>query len=128
MTKRVLIVAAHPDDEVLGCGGTIARHVDAGDEVQILIVAEGVTSRQASRNRAEVLDNLSELSHAAHKAANILGATDVELLDFPDNRRHHYIFPTTGTAGLRSFILFSLTEISPNMGEVIQGRSYSCAK
>ena len=41
----VLIVAAHPDDEVLGCGGTIARHVAEGDDVNILIVAEGATSR-----------------------------------------------------------------------------------
>ena len=39
----VLVVAAHPDDEVLGCGGTIARHADASDQVQVLIVAEGAT-------------------------------------------------------------------------------------
>ena len=42
--SRILVVAAHPDDEVLGCGGTIARHVDSGDQVQVLIVAEGSTS------------------------------------------------------------------------------------
>ena len=42
----VLVIAAHPDDEVLGCGGTIARHADSGDQVQVLIVAEGSTSRQ----------------------------------------------------------------------------------
>ena len=41
VNKTILIVAAHPDDEVLGCGGTIARHADAGDQVQVLIVAEG---------------------------------------------------------------------------------------
>jgi len=45
-SKSVLVVAAHPDDEVLGCGGTIARHADAGDQVNVLIVAEGATSRQ----------------------------------------------------------------------------------
>ena len=45
MADSVLVVAAHPDDEVLGCGGTIARHAEAGDQVQVLIVAEGATSR-----------------------------------------------------------------------------------
>jgi LmbE family N-acetylglucosaminyl deacetylase len=51
--NRVLVVAAHPDDEVLGCGGTIARHADAGDQVQVLIVAEGATSRQQQRDRLQ---------------------------------------------------------------------------
>ena len=36
----VLVVAAHPDDEVLGCGGTIARHADSGDQVHVLIVGK----------------------------------------------------------------------------------------
>ena len=84
--NRVLVVAAHPDDEVLGCGGTIARHADAGDQVQVLIVAEGATSRQAQRDRAQVGDKLSVLAKAAQMAGSILGAEGVELLDFPDNR------------------------------------------
>ena len=82
----VLVVAAHPDDEVLGCGGTIARHADEGDQVQVLIVAEGATSRQQQRDRLLVGDELSALSQAAQKAGSILGATCVELLDLPDNR------------------------------------------
>ena len=45
MKNRILIIAAHPDDEVLGFGGTIARHANSGDHVQVLIVAEGSTSR-----------------------------------------------------------------------------------
>lgn len=84
--QRVLVVAAHPDDEVLGCGGTIARHADAGDQVQLLIVAEGATSRQQRRDRSQASMDLSALALAAHRAALILGATGVELLDLPDNR------------------------------------------
>jgi LmbE family N-acetylglucosaminyl deacetylase len=82
----VLIVAAHPDDEVLGCGGTIARHVDAGDVVQVLIMAEGATSRQQHRDRGQAAEDLSALALAAHSAGAILGAAGVELLDLPDNR------------------------------------------
>ncbi|MDB4623042.1 PIG-L family deacetylase [bacterium] len=86
MANSILIVAAHPDDEVLGCGGTIAKHADSGDEVQVLIVAEGSTSRQQERDRARVRDELSALVKAAQMAGSILGATGVELLDLPDNR------------------------------------------
>jgi len=82
----VLVVAAHPDDEVLGCGGTIARHVADGDQVQVLIVAEGATSRLEHRDRSQVGDQLSDLAKAAHKAGSILGVAGVELLDLPDNR------------------------------------------
>ena len=82
----VLVVAAHPDDEVLGCGGTIARHANSGDHVHVLIVAEGSTSRQKERDRAKVQDELSALAKAAKTAGSILGAAGVELLDLPDNR------------------------------------------
>ena len=84
--SSILVIAAHPDDEVLGCGGTIARHADAGDQVHVLIVAEGATSRQKQRNRNQAIDELSALAHAAQKAGAILGAKGVELLDLPDNR------------------------------------------
>ena len=84
--NRVLVVAAHPDDEVLGCGGTIARHADAGDQVQVLIVAEGATSRQNQRDPIQARDELSALAQASQTAGLILGAAGVELLDLPDNR------------------------------------------
>jgi len=86
MSESVLIVAAHPDDEVLGCGGTIAKHADNGDSVHILIVAEGATSRQNQRNRNNALSELSLLAQAAQTAANILGAKSVNFLNYPDNR------------------------------------------
>jgi len=84
--NKVLIVAAHPDDEVLGCGGTIARHAEAGDQVNVLIVAEGATSRQQQRDRTQATLELSNLAKAAQRAGEILGAKGVELLDLPDNR------------------------------------------
>lgn len=82
---NVLIVAAHPDDEVLGCGGTIARHADRGDRVDILILSEGATSRMALRDRHAMQDELRRLHSSAHAASSILGAS-VTLHDFPDNR------------------------------------------
>lgn len=84
--QTVLVVAAHPDDEVLGCGGTIARHAQAGDTVHVLILAEGATSRSQSRDRDQHQDLLSTLAQAAQRAGQILGATSVRLHDFPDNR------------------------------------------
>jgi LmbE family N-acetylglucosaminyl deacetylase len=84
--ETILVVAAHPDDEVLGCGGTIARHADAGNAVQVLIVAEGATSRQQQRDRGQAAEDLSALAQAAQTVGSILGAAGVELLDLPDNR------------------------------------------
>ncbi|MFA4884225.1 MAG: PIG-L family deacetylase [Desulfotomaculaceae bacterium] len=43
--KNVLVVVAHPDDEAFGCGGTILKHVQAGAEVRLIALADGVTSR-----------------------------------------------------------------------------------
>ena len=47
--KSILVVAAHPDDEVLGCGGTIARLANEGATVHILLLADGETSRFVSK-------------------------------------------------------------------------------
>jgi LmbE family N-acetylglucosaminyl deacetylase len=83
---RVLVVAAHPDDEVLGCGATMARHVDCGDEVSVVITAEGVTSRDYQRNVAQRHEQLSTLKSISISANKILGVTDIHFLGFPDNR------------------------------------------
>jgi LmbE family N-acetylglucosaminyl deacetylase len=82
---RVLVVAAHPDDEVLGCGGTIARRAAEGDNVVIAILGEGMTSRYEER---EVTDRsaVDALHTAAREAGALLGADDVLLEGLPDNR------------------------------------------
>ncbi len=78
---RILVVAAHPDDEVLGCGGAVARHVDEGCTVDVVIVAEGALSR-ADATSADV----ESLKLAAAKAAHLLGANGPTFLGLPDNR------------------------------------------
>lgn len=84
--KRVLVVAAHPDDEVLGCGGSIARHTSQGDLVSVLILAEGATSRGRHRDREGAKRELSDLALAAQTANDCLGVQRMQLLGFPDNR------------------------------------------
>lgn len=84
--KNILVIAAHPDDEVLGCGATIARHREIGDEVHVVILAEGITSRDKKRNYKQRSTDLLQLAKAAHKANGVLGVSSLALHNFPDNR------------------------------------------
>lgn len=86
MSKKILVVAAHPDDEVLGCGATIANHAQSGDSVHIVILSEGVTSRDDFPDRLRRNGELSALAKAAFSAKDILGAKTLDLHEFPDNR------------------------------------------
>ena len=86
MKNRILVVAAHPDDEILGCGGAIAVHAQAGDEVHVVIMAEGVTSRDHRRGLDARQAELAGLAEAARSANALLGATSVILHGLPDNR------------------------------------------
>jgi len=77
---RVLVIVAHPDDEVLGCGGTILRHVKAGDQVSVLILADGESSREGGAAR------IAARAQAAREAAAILGVMQPILQGLPDNQ------------------------------------------
>src|SRR5205814_8909675 len=76
--RRVLVIAAHPDDEVLGCGGTLALHARAGDEVHAAIACEGESLRYGR-------EAVGQCHHMQH-AARTLGLHDVRLLGFSDQR------------------------------------------
>lgn len=78
VTRRILVIAAHPDDELLGCGGTVALHTDKGDSVTSVVVCEGESLRYAGQ----------EVGQADHmdRAAAVLGVSDVRRLGFPDQR------------------------------------------
>jgi len=78
MTKKVLAVGAHPDDEVLGPGGTLAKHADSGDEVHALIITEGTTTQYDDDELIE------KKKRAAERCADRLGVSEVHYGDLPD--------------------------------------------
>jgi N-acetylglucosamine malate deacetylase 1 len=82
-SRRVAAIVAHPDDEVLGCGGTLRRHVLAGDAVSVVILADGETSRETV---GEAAASIERRSTAAQQAAGILGVGNVQMHSLPDNR------------------------------------------
>lgn len=84
MHDKILVVAAHPDDEALGCGGTMARWVREGRLVRVLLLADGETSR-AAENDAVNPDLLEHRQQAARRAASILGC-EIVTHSMPDNR------------------------------------------
>ncbi|MCU7834948.1 MAG: PIG-L family deacetylase [gamma proteobacterium symbiont of Taylorina sp.] len=74
----VLTIAAHPDDEVLGCGATMAKHSAQGDLVYVLLIADGETSR--------VTISTPNRNIQANEAAKILGINKVFSLNLADQR------------------------------------------
>lgn len=76
---NVLVVAAHPDDEVLGCGGVIARHAAIKDEVHVLVVTRGIVELFPP----EEIEGTRRELEAAHR---ILNVSSVQFLDFPAPR------------------------------------------
>lgn len=80
MKKTCLVVAAHPDDEVLGCGGTIARFAREGYDVNVLFMTDGVSARHVLGNESSIR------RQAAEVAADILGVKAIFFGQFPDNR------------------------------------------
>ena len=82
---KVLVIAAHPDDEVLGCGGTIARLASEGREVYIAILGEGITSRYDQRSECDQT-SVQRLHSQSQQVAEMLGAQDLFSYGLPDNR------------------------------------------
>lgn len=86
MKKNILVVAAHPDDEVLGCAGTIARLVHEGNRAYVLILGEGITSREQRHGDKSMRDSLRLLKQQAQEANKALRVKRIIMRDFPDNK------------------------------------------
>lgn len=94
---NILVIAAHPDDEVLGMGGTIFKYTKLGHKVKVAIMATGIKSRRSTnfKNNSKykisetyekkIQQQILELRKNSLHASKILGVTDVEFFDFPDN-------------------------------------------
>ena len=80
MSRSVLAVAAHPDDEVLGAGGTLAKHAAAGHDVTVLIVTEGTTAQYDDESL------IAQKREEARRCADRLGVSSVRFGDLPDMR------------------------------------------
>lgn len=81
MKNNILVIAAHPDDELLGPGGTIIKHSQDVDAVYALILGEGIMARTGGTDQA-----VQRLRHDARKAGKVLGIKETFFAKFPDNR------------------------------------------
>lgn len=97
ISKSVMVCVGHADDEILGMGGTIAKHVADGDRVHIVIMTDGATGvrgldkQRRARTGEEILAEAQSSFNApgwrnAHKAALILGVHSITVHDLPDSR------------------------------------------
>ena len=94
---KILVIAAHPDDEILGMGGTLLKHSMKGDTVEVVFMATGITSRRSTKHhnssKYEISDiafqnmqkEIKELRKDALKASKILKISKTRFYDFPDN-------------------------------------------
>ena len=103
--KSVLVIAAHPDDEVIGAGGTIAAHAAAGDAVYIAILTEG-----ASVQFPGDVGKIALKKRQASEVAELLGARELFTADFPDQR-----LDVTPQLEVNRFVEGVARKVSPNI-------------
>ena len=110
LSNRTLVVAAHPDDEVLGCGGMIARIVAEGGIVQTIFLADGESSRylESKIGSQEVVEKIRARRAAANSAATILGSLPPKFFDLPDNR-----LDTIPTLDIIKIIEYEIAKFQP---------------
>lgn len=97
--SRILFVAPHPDDEILGCGGTIWKHARSGDQVHVLIATRGDKKIYSD-------ERVKNVRQEALKAHQLLGVAETRFLDFPAPN-----LDTVSLAELASAIKGVITEL-----------------
>jgi len=84
MKKSILVIAAHPDDEVLGCGGAIAKYASEGSSIHVAFMSDGVFSREGDKDLKD--KELLSRREAAKAALKVLGVESFSFNNFPDNK------------------------------------------
>ena len=85
--KKILVVVAHPDDELLGLGATIHKLINKKNcEVRVIILGEGITSRSDKRVTEKWSKELDIHRQNIEDARKMIGYSTVGIYDFPDNR------------------------------------------
>ena len=85
--KKILLVVAHPDDELLGVGATMHKLIEANKcIVEVVILGEGITSRSEEREPEKWKSELEVHRSNINNAAKFIGYKDVKVYDFADNR------------------------------------------
>ena len=94
---NILVIVAHPDDEVLGMGGTILKHAKKGDKVTVAYLTTGITSRRSTnyktnsryettkKQQMEIRKQIEELRKDAKKVCKFLRVKKTIFFDYPDN-------------------------------------------
>lgn len=101
---KVLVIAPHPDDEVLGVGGTIAKHTSQGDEVTITVVSEGVSAQYSDPKMKDVRRK------ACKEACKLLGVERIQFFDLPDAK-----LMESGLVEITKVVNESMNEFSPDI-------------
>lgn len=105
MSKNILVVAAHPDDEILGIGGTLIKHHDQGDKVYCLILGQGIMSRKGASEK-----ELEDLHKHSLSASSIIGFEKIFFSNFPDNS-----FDTVSLLSIAQEVEKYLAKIKPDV-------------
>ena len=118
---KILILAAHPDDEVLGMGGTIKKLSKGGNDIKIIFMSTGILSRRKIESKVSKQvftkdwmkkneNKIKSLRGDAKKAGKILGVNEIEFMDFPDNE-----MDIVSTLMVTKSIENSIKDFNPNV-------------
>lgn len=84
--SKILVIVAHPDDELLGIGGTLNSLSQSGCKIKVVILGEGLTSRSDKRDSEDWEIKIKQHRSNIHNAKSIIGYDELSIHDLPDNR------------------------------------------
>ena len=84
--NRILVVAAHPDDEILGCGGLLSLQSALGASIRVIFIAEGSSCRYSSPSVDQAQNDIVHRNACAHRSLSLLGVNELRFFNLPCGR------------------------------------------